>query len=678
MGHHYGETFSLPTQPHPERWRIISAGLSEGIGRTGVGRVTHIADGALNLATHVFIRPDMAVPHFRGEAHSVWIELDDDSGPLWAQIGPPPGRFIRFKPGAVSTGSIGQAWQATGGANEFLLRIEDGQLWVESGQFRASAGSAQPGTVEFSSVDDWAKIRQLRIEDRDGSVLFEDDFRGSRVSKNTLDSATLVGGLVGIFVAILCFEWSLGRLALCLFLLAPPGMAFRPSRADWLHYVERLYLDTMAPSALAIAVLNIALIPLFCASVMTIIRGVKWRPPSHSYGRTIWFIAALLSAFSLELTNPLNGAIFALFGLTGAFFGWKNAPSIWWWIDGLGWLFLVVGGPIYGPGFCILWRLVSVGGTAAFWLTTRPGSAVGLLLIALFAVPMGAEQWLRGSAAGDAWQMSRLSGERPNEKGWENPNASWIGECGDPESSNSVSIVVAGGSSVGGAYQFGGQPDAFFTAIAHQQLCESLPPDVSLRTHNFGDGDRNTFTISRTIDEHLSDANILVLYVGVNDVFTTQNTRTRKQREAEQAARSASMKGLLSWVSKSRLLVGASLWLRSTDSVATKEQVADVPIDDARENHDAIISAARSRNIRVLLMTEYVQQSQRNRLFEYANMQQSFENEDVRWFDVREVFTAVPDSTSLADRNHLSRSGNRRLGEALARELKTWTYGSKR
>ena len=113
LGHHYGETFSLPTQPHPERWRIISAGLSEGIGRTGVGRVTHIADGALNLATHVFIRPDMAVPQFRGEAHSVWIELDDDSGPLWAQIGPPPGRFIRFKPGAVSTGSIGQAWQAT-------------------------------------------------------------------------------------------------------------------------------------------------------------------------------------------------------------------------------------------------------------------------------------------------------------------------------------------------------------------------------------------------------------------------------------------------------------------------------------------------------------------------------------------------------------------------------------
>ena len=124
--------------------------------------------------------------------------------------------------------------------------------------------------------------------------------------------------------------------------------------------------------------------------------------------------------------------------------------------------------------------------------------------------------------------------------------------------------------------------------------------------------------------------------------------------------------------------MGASLWLRATDSVATNEQVADVPIDDARENHDSIISAARSRNVRVLLMTEYVQQSQRNRLFEYANMQQSFENDDVRWFDVRDVFKSVPDSASLADRNHLSRGGNRRLGEALARELQTWTYGSKR
>ena len=88
-----------------------------------------------------------------------------------------------------------------------------------------------------------------------------------------------------------------------------------------------------------------------------------------------------------------------------------------------------------------------------------------MLLIGVVAVPIGAEQWLRGSVAGDAWQMSRLSGERPNEKGWENPKASWTGECGDPESPHSVSIVVAGGSSVGGAYQFGGQPDAFFTAI---------------------------------------------------------------------------------------------------------------------------------------------------------------------------------------------------------------------
>jgi lysophospholipase L1-like esterase len=620
----------------------------------------------------------MAVPQFNGEAHSVWIELDDDSGPLWAQIGPPPGRFIRFKPGAVSTGSIGQAWQATGGANEFFLRIEDGQLWIESGQFRASAGSAQPGTVEFSSMDDWAKIRQLRIENRDGSVLFEDDFRGSRVSKNTLDAATLMGGLIGFFVAILCFEWSLRRFALCLFLLVPPGMAFRPSRADWLQSVERLYLDTVAPSAFAITVLNIALIPLFCASLMAIIRGIRGRISGHSFGRTVWFLAAFLSAFSVEFNDPLNGMVFGVFGVTGAFFGWKKAPPAWWWIDGFGWFFWVVGGSIYGAAFCILWRIVSVAGTASFWLKTSPASAVGLLLIGVFAVPIGAEQWLRGSVAGDAWQMSRLSGERPNEKGWENPKASWTGECGDPESPHSVSIVVAGGSSVGGAYQFGGQPDAFFTAIAHQQLCESLPPDVSLRTHNFGDGDRNTFTISRTIEDHLTDANILVLYVGVNDVFTTQNTRTRKQREAEQAARSNSMTGLLSWVSKSRLLVGASLWLRATDSVATNEQVADVPIDDARENHDSIISAARSRNVRVLLMTEYVQQSQRNRLFEYANMQQSFENDDVRWFDVRDVFKSVPDSASLADRNHLSRGGNRRLGEALARELQTWTYGSKR
>ena len=77
-------------------------------------------------------------------------------------------------------------------------------------------------------------------------------------------------------------------------------------------------------------------------------------------------------------------------------------------------------------------------------------------------------------------------------------------------------------------------------------------------------------------------------------------------------------------------------------------------------------------------MTEYVQESQRHRLFEYANMQSSLQSERVAWFDVRQAFRGVPDSEALADRNHLSIFGNRRLGEALAAQLRPWVYGPSR
>ena len=321
-----------------------------------------------------------------------------------------------------------------------------------------------------------------------------------------------------------------------------------------------------------------------------------------------------------------------------------------------------------------LLRMVTVASTAGLWVRHGPRAGIGLMTVGLVMVPIGAELWARGTVLDASWRMERLTGERANERGWENPSPGWTGRCGDDDGTL-TRVVVGGGSSVGGAYQFSGEPEAFFTAVAHNTLCERLPEGYALRTHNFGDGDRNTFTISRTIDEHLEDADVLVLYVGVNDILTKQNRLTRKQREAAARDRLQGTQGLISWVSSSRIAVGASLWLRGTQA-QTGESVADVPLPDARENHQTIIEAAQARGVRVLLMTEYAQEPQRQLLWEYALMQSSFAAEDVHLMDVREVFDGISDSESLADRNHLSRSGNTRLGEHLAEKLQPWVIGS--
>jgi lysophospholipase L1-like esterase len=191
-----------------------------------------------------------------------------------------------------------------------------------------------------------------------------------------------------------------------------------------------------------------------------------------------------------------------------------------------------------------------------------------------------------------------------------------------------------------------------------------------LKTSNFGDGDRNSFTISRTAEQHLNNTDLLVMYVGVNDLFTTQNTLTRKQREAKIMARSTAETGLAGFARNSRLITGAALLLRAVPDPAG-ETVADVPLPDATENHQMLVDSAHKHGSQIVFMTEHVQSWQLPNLEVYSRMQQKIarEHAHAHWVDAGAAFDGMSDSTTLVDSNHLSRSGNRILGEHLAAQL---------
>jgi len=680
-GYSFGGRFELPSQPSVSKWRVISAGLQEGIGRSGAGRVTHVAEGALSIATHVFFRPDVVAPQFDGQPAEMWVELAEDSGPLWVQLGEPPGQFVQLRPGGMLVGRIGQEWIDVGDIRRFQLRADGTDLRIKAGDKELSAGRYVPGRVEFSSVGAWARLTRISISDEAGVVIFEDDFRARSTQAETLDRATIVGAVVGLCLGLVSLPVTTAGSLLAAGLIVPVAGVISQPRSFWLAAVERLYLSEIPPSQLARWALMLALLPLLCAAQVVILRRVS----DHFDGRRAYprsglawcFVgmASLLWGVLGSGVSPLGLAATAVYGVSGLLVAGRSAPAAWWRVDAIGWLFIVIFGVSSAAPMLLLWRTLSVASTASAWTTTLPGRGVWLLLISVLALPVGAESLIRTSTLDTAWDMSRLSGERPNEKGWRSPSSGWTGECGSQDGVNAVTVVVAGGSSVGGAYQFGGEPEAFFTAKAHKKLCASLPSNVGLTTHNFGDGDRNTFTIAHTIEAHLEGADVLVLYVGVNDIFTTQNTLTRKQREAKTRARSDGTQQLVSLVSSSRLATAASLWIRPATE-GPQEGVADVPIADALENHQRIIAAARSQGAKVLLMTEYVMGSQRNRLLDYARMQASLQADDVRWLDVGEAFEGVPDEQSLADRNHLSRSGNSVLGDFVAKGLEPWVYGS--
>ncbi len=672
--HQFGGMFDVPIAPDSAQWRIISPGLQEGIGPSGAGRVTHVRNGALSIATHVFFRPDMVVPLFSGQASSVEVELAPGSGTLWVQIGDSPGQFVQLRPGSMKGGAAGSGWTEAD-EERFVLSIDAGTLTVASGGSVMEVGPASPGRVELSAADDWPRVRSVEIRNAGGSLLFSSDFGARGTSARVLMYGTLLGALTGLMIAVLLSPVTLPGLAAVMIGLIPPALVLSQPDGVWLGMVERLYLKNLQPSRWAGWIFVWSLIPLLWMGAVSTVRAMSEHRDGPSRAHLLWCAAGLFSVFIGVQSWGLGAAVSVGCMLAGALRAGGRAPRSWWILDSFGWAPLVLFGAASAAPWVVLWRLASVVGTVDQWKQTSPRRAVDILFVAVCVFPFSLESAVADSSLGRAWQMDRLTTERPNERGWENPTPGWKDRCGPEESDNAITIAFAGGSSVGGAYQFGDEPEAFFPAVVHRELCATLPEGAALSTQNFGDGDLNTFTISRTLDAHLKDADVLVLYVGVNDILTRQNTRTRKQREQERSERGVLGSGLSGWVSTSSVMTGLSLWNRGLDD-PTAQGVADVPLEDALENHQAIVSAVRARSGTVVFMTEHVQRGLVDSLRSYARMQQGLEGPGVVWLDASAAFGDMPESDVLLDRNHLSRAGNAALGRYIADSLGPELYGS--
>ncbi|MFZ5482361.1 MAG: GDSL-type esterase/lipase family protein, partial [Myxococcota bacterium] len=321
----------------------------------------------------------------------------------------------------------------------------------------------------------------------------------------------------------------------------------------------------------------------------------------------------------------------------------------------------------------LAWRALVLAASARVLLQRAPRAAADLLSVLLLATPVSCELAARGTYLRKAWDVERLTSESSPTKGWRDPEPFWSGACGPEGAAEARAVLFAGGSSTGGAYQFLDEPEAFFAARAHERLCERLPPDTRLTTTNHGGGGRDTFTISRTIDllmDRAADPEVVVLYTGVNDLAGGTNTKTRKEREAEEEARGAALDGALGVAMRSRVLTGMSLWVRPLQQRDGKV-VADVPLPDAEENLRRIAAAVAARRATLLLVTEYATAQMDGVLLPYARMEARLADEldGVEWFDLRAAVAGTPEAELLADRNHLSREGSVRVGALLAAEV---------
>lgn len=670
LGWQVGARFVMPTPLSRSEWHVVSPGLDENIQDPALGRGVYIEDGALVLRQHAFHRaeilsPKRGTPVARATVEvatgAVRMHVRAGSGNTYAVVGATRAEVPGGPAEGVRVPDHGR-WVMTLGEGTVSLETADGPVVL---------GPGSPATVELTAITEEARVARVEMVATDGSAVLSQDFTGVRPGPVRLVVGALLGAVSGA---------ALGAVAVgagpvwAVLLLLPVAAVCVLDSATWLFLVERLYLVRTPAWGLARLALGLSLLPLWGGAA----GASGWlTPPATDRGDlhpAVWPLVVGVTALVGLLHGP-HSAWGLVCALVAASVLWLPArvaaaggldrrhalladlpalASVW---------LLGFSGLVVGMG----WRLVSLSGAASGGRLRRAARPVtDLLFVSLLALPILAEGGLRGSYLERAWDAARLSGDLAPSVGWQNPQPFWTGDCGEGPARR---ILWMGGSSMGGAYQFRAEPDAFFAAQTHARLCGGLPDGMRLLSDNYGDGGRDSFTVSRSLGDIAARTGmaLVVLYVGVNDVLTQSGTKTRAQREAAQAERDAAMRGLAGLGARSRLLTGLSLAVRplhETDG----QRVPEVPLSDAEDNHRRIAETAQEHGARVLFLTELTQGEATAQLDRYRAMQArvAAEYPHATAVDLRPRLSRWSDREMLVDQNHLSREGGVVVAAALA------------
>ena len=188
-------------------------------------------------------------------------------------------------------------------------------------------------------------------------------------------------------------------------------------------------------------------------------------------------------------------------------------------------------------------------------------------------------------------------------------------------------------------------------------------PYKNLYTYNYGVSDYNTRLIAdkATWLNTEIQPDILILYVGVNDILNQQHYQTLNQRRKNREN---------TWVNDlvfaSRLLTGVRLFTRPLN-LTDRSLVSEVPVEDARENLLEIMKEL--PNTKILLVPEMIISSRHHELKQYDALLQDLAEQYESLFYYQPLENETNPDQHLSDRNHLTRPGNRWLGQKIANEL---------
>jgi len=678
-GARVGPRLATPEALDATTWAVVVPGLSSEVLTPNLGRGTLVADGVLELTPHAFGRADRVRPRDERPVATLEVELAPDSGPL--EILLVASGHSRLTPMRLTPDSFIVLPDLTGAGPiphgpTFGFAFHNAKGRTAARDREASFDTVAAGTFEMVAVEGTARVRRVRARAADGSVIAEGDWTAHGASPVGPLLGGLLGALAGLVMRAAWYRaptagrgwWRVALLAL------PPILICMPGHATWLFGVERLFLVRTPPWELVRWALLVSVLPLVATAL--VLGGILMPRSGLTTPVDAWPWGIVLGAVWVVAARDLGGAGYLWlvpgFLLVGspvrlaarAGFDWRRTLLI----DAPALVALGALGLPLGLLPAVLWRFVTLVAALPLLMRRAPGPGADALLLHLLLLPIAAEGAARATYLDRAWDGARLADESVGgESGWRTPRPFWTGVCGDGATARNVYYL--GGSSVGGAYQNRGDPAGFFPGRVHGKLCESK--GVSIRTLNFGEGGRDTFQFSRTIDHILASGapSVVVAYLGVNDVLTQNSALTRKEREAAVLEQGPAARVLSAAGRVSRLVTGMGLLVRPVPKAGV-EEVSDVPVEDADENLRIIASAVTAAGGTLVLAPELTDLDSGRRMGAYRDMERRLSETlpGVVYVDFVATFgTGIGDM--LVDRNHLSGEGADAVAEELARSL---------
>lgn len=556
--------------------------------------------------------------------HGMWT-LRDSSG-VKARLSLPPGARVEL----VLVRRHGQdalILSRTGEAVTRLVRSQGGRTWElecdgtlpppPEGVFEVAL--SQDGEVsagidgsEVRCAQAAPAVRDLRLGTGMARVSFLEV--NDEIAPGPAWGLRLLGAALG---AILLGGLGLLRRSRAALVATPLLFCAPLAYGDLASWLQAARIQTSLPITWAL------LLPLVFASVLV---AGAWVLDSARRGRRLLAAVPALALGALPLVwNPTAGAFTLLLSACLALLIWANARRL--------------------RGF----NLISLACVLA---------AVVCAEAAIRATPTGAS-W-GGLSARETAELDRdfvELEEKREHRDWPDKHYPVVPTPRDGR----IRVVAFGGSSTGGAF-------------VNDDLDEFYPAELELRLGgvaqvvNQGVGGWTTLHIRRYLETRVEevDPDIAILYVGHNDLLT--QVRVPYAEAFAQWQREGLASRISGLLADFRLYQGLRF---GVGALMGNARAVAVPLDDARDNLEAILAVFAERGTRSLLVREAIS-LERGALNPYGELlaELASDRPDVRSLDAASLLEDPARSRMFVDNVHLTRGGHGVLAQALVDELR--------